>query len=166
MKSKLALAVLVALGLFIPRPEAAAQYAVQMDTPMHFSKKLSGDQPLRFTAGGSPVRAKGGKLSYRVITTKAEWKKVWGYLYDDTVAVDFTKYRVLAIYKSGAAGGYTFVPKRVYNFQDTLSIDLDVVWDGKQTRSNPFLFLVVDKFKKLEVNEKPVAPPGKKPRLP
>lgn len=166
MKTKLALLTLLALAAFIPPHEAGAQYAVQMDTPMHFSKKFSGDQPLRFTSGGSALNPKGAKLSYRVITSKAEWKKIWGYLYDDTVAVDFSKQRVLAVYKTGASGGFTFVPKRVLNFQDKLSIDLEVVWDGKKSRSNPFLFLVVDKFKKLEVIEKPVAPAGQKSRFP
>lgn len=166
MKTKLALITLLALAAIVsPRP-ANAQYAVQMDTPMHFSKKFSGDQPLRFESGGSALKPRGAKLSYRVITNKSEWKKVWGYLYDDTVAVDFTKQRVLAIYRKGASGGFTFVPKRVLNFQDKLSIDLEVVWDGKKGRSNPFLFLVVDKFKQLEVNEKPVGPAGQKARFP
>ena len=133
---------------------------------MNFHKQLSGDQQLRFAAGGTALRPKGTKLQYRLITTQADWKKVWGYLYDDTVKVDFKKYRVLAIYKSPAKGGFSIKPKKVYSFENDLSVDLDVIWNGKPDRSHPFLFLVIDKFKKLDVNEKFVAPTGKEVKYP
>jgi hypothetical protein len=155
----------LAVAFLWTAPAAHAQ-GVSVDTPMHFSKKLSGDQQLRFTAGGWAMPAKGTKLRYRVITNQKDWKQVWGYLYDDTVKIDFTKQRILAIYKSPASGGFTFRPKKVYLLDDVLSIDLDVVWDGKTTKTHPFLFLAVDKFKKLEVNENFIAPQGKEVRYP
>jgi hypothetical protein len=154
----------LALGLMSIGGSAWAQ---SVDTPMDFTKKFTGDQNLRFTAAGRPLSPKGTRLNYRLISNAAEWKKVWGYLYDDTLKVDFKDQAIIAIFKSPADGSYDFIPRRVYRFQDNLNVALDVVWNGKTAKSHPFLFLVVKKgFKNLNVEEKYLGPRGKPIRIP
>lgn len=148
---------------FIGSQSALAQ---SVDTPMDFTQKFSGDQSLRFSAAGSPLKAKGARLNYRIISNAAEWKKVWGYLYDSSVKVDFKNQVVVAVYKSPAKGSYDIIPTRVYNFQGKLNLGVDVVWNGKTANSHPFLFLVVKRFKKLDVEENFIAPRGKEMRYP
>lgn len=154
---------LILVSALVSAAPAAAQ---SVDTPMHFVKKFSGQDRLRF-AVGRVVNPQGKtRLNYRVISSTAEWKKLWGYLYDDLVKVDFSKKQVLIIYKSPAKGGYDLTPKRVSAFQGDLNIELDVVWNGKTTPSHPYLFLVLDKFKKLSVDEKFISPTRKEIHYP
>ena len=160
MKTKFVL--LLALLIVHPVPAGAQR----VDTPMDFFKKFNGDQPLKFGAGGTPHVVKNSRLTYRVITNAQDWKRIWGYLYDDTLTVDFSKYKIVAAYKSPAAGGYDIIPKRVYNFEGNLHLVLEAVWNGKPAKSYPFLFLVVQDFKKLEIDEKFVSPPGKPAHFP
>ncbi len=141
-------------------------WAQGTDTPMHFSQKFTGDQSLRFSNGGRSLQPSKAKLQYRLISNAKEWKSVWGYLYDDTVKVDFKNQVVLAVYKSPANGAYDIVPRRVQNVEGKLHVDVDVVFTGKTTRSHPFLFLVVKNFKKLGVSENFIAPAGKAVRYP
>ncbi len=155
-------AIAVALVLFSP----TLVMAVDVGTPMKFEKRFSGDQNLGFTRGGEALRPAGAKMSYRVIRSKAEWKRVWSYLYDNSLDVDFSKHRVLAIYKSPANGGFSIKPKLVDKMDKRLKVAVDVTWNGKTSRSHPFLFLVVDKFRGLDVEETFLGPPGKAIRYP
>lgn len=163
MKRYLILAVLAFSA--VPVNSLYAQ-SVSVETPLNYHKLFSGDQPLRFTNGGQALKPKKARLSYRVISNKADWKRVWGYLYDSSLDVDFKKHRVLAVYKSPAAGGFRFTPKRVFHGGGALSVTVEAAWDGKTAKGHPFLFMVVDPFKKLTVEETFLAPDGKKVRYP
>ena len=154
------------LALVLTLMGSHSALAQSVDTPMHFTQKFSGDQSLRFNAAGTPLKVKGARMNYRIISNAAEWKKVWGYLYDSTVKVDFKNQVVVAVYKSPAKGSYDIIPTRVYNFQGKLNLGLDVVWNGKTGRSHPFLFLVVKRFKRLDAEENFIAPAGKEVKYP
>jgi len=136
------------------------------EIPLKFHRKFSGEQKLPLPAAGRALNPEGTRLDYRIITSKAQLKKAWGYLYDKNLEVDFTQHHVLAIYKFPAKGSFEFRPTRVYNLDKTLMVDIDVTWTGKTARTYPFLFLVVDRFSKLQVKEKFIAPSGKPQRFP
>jgi hypothetical protein len=145
-------------------PAAAA--AQDRHTPLSIVNRFTGDQPLRFDRGGTPLRPEGARLAYRKIRSEAEWKRVWGYLYDDMLKVDFSRHVVLAIYRSPANGAFDFRPTRAFKVEDTFFLDLNVVWKGTTAKRHPFLFLVVEDFAKLEVNERFSAPAGRDVRYP
>ncbi len=163
MKNALGFALGLLLFSFVG-PQSAA--AFDIDRPMQFDRKFSGDQKLRFTSGGRAFSQKGTRMSYRIIRSSADWKKIWGYLYDDTVKVDFRKHSVVAVYRSPAAGKFEIRPTYVRLTDDHLTLKTEVGWTGSDARSHPFLFLVVPHFRQLSVEEKFRVPSGKEPRYP
>ncbi len=155
--------VFILTALALSASPAAAQ---QGEVLLRHHNQFLGDQPLRFSKAGTALSPKGARLSYRVIRSEAEWKKMWGYLYDGTLKVDFKKHRVLVIYKSPAKGQYTLKPRKVLPVGNRLSVEVEVTWSGSKKRGHPFLALVVDPFRGLDVEEKFVAPGNKEVQYP
>lgn len=154
------------LILFWAVAPAQAQRIDQLDRPMHFVKQFAGDQRLRFDTAGRVLAPRGARLKYRLIVREQDWKKVWGYLYDQTLKVDFRRHHVLAIYASPAKGKYEIKPARVFHFEGKLKVETDVTWTGSMATGHPFLFLVVDPFRTLEVEEHFTSPPNRPVRYP
>jgi hypothetical protein len=163
MKALALIPVLMLLAGAVPALPRVAQGA---ETPLNYHRKISGEHRLPIALAGRALSPKEARLNYRVFNSRAEWKKAWGYLYDQTLEVDFKTHSVLAIYKSPAQGGFEIRATRVYNLEGTLLVDVDVVWNGKTERTHPFLFLVVDRFTGLQVQEKFISPKGRPERHP
>lgn len=158
-KTILAICATVLLGTFGNAAETFAE-------PMHHVNRFSGEEKLRFTAGGRALAPEGARLSYRLIHNETGWSRIWGPLYDNLLAVDFSQHRVLAIYRSPANGVFSLRPTMVELSDDRLRVHVEVTWNGRSEPSHPFLFLVVPPFEHLFVEETFHGPSGRDIRYP